>query len=519
MTGVQFSTPEQHLSMKHVHSSTLSRNSNDMNQMMKFCKSRYLIDAMSRFDGSLNNIASGLVAPQNVSITEVKNFGLDILSKMATNSPCTYTFNKKMQAVPIPSKQEQSKPNHIQIDSGLFFQRILSTCSNYPQDLSKAFSYELAHHPQSLCDDGGFLRYPSKHELGNLIHSEYLLHDVHPDFTSWDFVVDGGLLLYTVPWNKGFTHDQIIDNYVNYIRNIGTNMHIIFDGYLQSNTKDHTHERRNPLKSFRVGFSRDMLLVCSREFFLSNPENKQQFINMLGGVLTVSGFDVKYCINDADTMIVEKSLDILNWNNVVLIADDSDIFVLLITQLKGDLGQHCLYLKQQASKRMINISSLINCIPLEKKNTLLLYHAMSGCDTTSSLFDHGKTKLYKKGVLEKHPELSHVFYTSTSTREDIIRTGEKILAIMYGGEGQSLDELRYKRYREKLYKSGSVQKGIDARRLPPTSWSATYHCLRVFHQVQEWLRTNLDPVVYGWEKKMGNCHRKLPMWLLRQIML
>ena len=51
---------------------------------------------------------------------------------------------KKMQAVPIPSKQEQSKPNHIQIDSGLLFQRILSTCSNSPQDLSKAFSYELA---------------------------------------------------------------------------------------------------------------------------------------------------------------------------------------------------------------------------------------------------------------------------------------------------------------------------------------------------------------------------------------
>ena len=124
---------------------------------------------------------------------------------------------------------------------------------------------------------------------------------------------------------------------------------------------------------------------------------------MLGGVLTVSRFGVKYCINDADTMIVEKSLDILNWNNVVLIADDTDIFVLLITQLKGDLGQHCRYLKQQASKRMINISSLLNCIPLEKKNTLLLYHAMSGCDTTSSLLGQRKTKLYKKGVLEKHP--------------------------------------------------------------------------------------------------------------------
>ena len=132
---------------------------------------------------------------------------------------------------------------------------------------------------------------------------------------------------------------------------------------------------------------------------------------MQGGVLTVTGFDVKYCINDADTTIVEKSLDILNWNNMVLIADDTDISVLLITQLKGDLGQHCPDLKQQVGERMVNISSLINCIPDEKKNTLPLNHAMSGCDTTSPLlFGHGKTKLYKKGVIEKHPELSDVVF-------------------------------------------------------------------------------------------------------------
>ena len=38
----------------------------------------------STFDGSLKKYC-WLVAPQNVSITEVKNLGLDILSKMATN--------------------------------------------------------------------------------------------------------------------------------------------------------------------------------------------------------------------------------------------------------------------------------------------------------------------------------------------------------------------------------------------------------------------------------------------------
>ena len=60
-------------------------------------------------------------------------------------------------------------------------------------------------------------------------------------------------------------------------------MHLIFNRYLQSNTKDHTHERRNPLKSFRVEFSRDMVLDCSRENVLANPENKQQFKDVMRG--------------------------------------------------------------------------------------------------------------------------------------------------------------------------------------------------------------------------------------------
>ena len=62
-----------------------------------------------------------------------------------------------MQAVPIPAKQPILKTNDIEIDSGLLFQRILSTCSNSTEDMREAFSYELAHYPRSLFDDNGFL--------------------------------------------------------------------------------------------------------------------------------------------------------------------------------------------------------------------------------------------------------------------------------------------------------------------------------------------------------------------------
>ena len=132
MTGVQFSTSEQHLSMKHIHASTISRNSNDINVMKTFCKSRYLldIDAMPKFESSLKNIATGLVAPQNVTITDVYDLGCNVISEMAGKSPCSYSFKKSMQATQIPSKQEKT---------------ILSTYSSSPENLKNAFSFELAH--------------------------------------------------------------------------------------------------------------------------------------------------------------------------------------------------------------------------------------------------------------------------------------------------------------------------------------------------------------------------------------
>ena len=49
---------------------------------------------------------------------------------------------------------------------------------------------------------------------------------------------------------------------------MGEHMHIIFDRYLESNTKDHMHEKRNKsTKSFRIEFSQDMGVDCSRDFF------------------------------------------------------------------------------------------------------------------------------------------------------------------------------------------------------------------------------------------------------------
>ena len=178
-------------------------------------------------------------------------------------------------------------------------------------------------------------------------------------------------------------------------------MHIVFDGYLESNTKDHTHKRRNPLQGFKIDFTPDMITDCSKEIFLSNPENIQKFIDLLGANLSVAGLNVHFCDNDADTTIVTKSFDLLDKNNVCVIADDTDVFILLLSLAKDNSLNHSLYLRQDASKRFIDITMICRCIPEESKSTLILNHAMSGCDNILVFWSREDKIVEEKDVRRK----------------------------------------------------------------------------------------------------------------------
>ena len=68
---------------------------------------------------------------------------------------------------------------------------------------------------------------------------------------------------------------------------------------------------------------------------------------------------------------------------------------------------------------------------------------------------------------------------------------------------ENLDRLRSFTFKKALNKRGLVQKKVDTRRLPPSSSAASYHSLRVYHQLQEWLGNQMEPSEYGWEVKDG----------------
>ena len=133
MSNVRFRSSEQHIDVKQARSSRVKRNRNYMDLMAEFCDRRYLLqmDSLSMLDGKLKNIASGLAAPANVNITNVRNCGESILKKMEGTSPLTFSFQKVMQAVQIPSSSSiLAKQTKVELDLELLFQRLITVCSD-----------------------------------------------------------------------------------------------------------------------------------------------------------------------------------------------------------------------------------------------------------------------------------------------------------------------------------------------------------------------------------------------------
>ena len=299
-----------------------------MNLLETFFKARFLLNlvSMNNMDKKLRNIANGLVSPSSVSVVNVKECGNKILAEMVGYSPLSYKYKRSMQAVQMPAKKDSksSKSKSIDIDPDLLFQRILSLCTTEEQ-MRDAFSHDLAHHPPSLFTDDVFLRTGKKSSLCKSIVEDYSFCDVTPNIQIWDCVLDGGYLLRAIEWVKGSTYKEIIKGYHSFVNGIGSQVFIVFDGYLKSKTKDQTHEKRYPIQSLRIEITEDMTSDCSKDLFLGNPANKQQFINMLGERVSSAGYKVTLHANDADVVLVDQVIELSKDRNVRVISDDTDV--------------------------------------------------------------------------------------------------------------------------------------------------------------------------------------------------
>ena len=213
-----------------------------------------------------------------------------------------------------------------------------------------------------------------------------------------------------------------------------------------------------------------------------------------------------HAASDADLFICQTAVDSASRCPTTLMGEDTDLLVLLCFHAKPNSFD--LYFrsegKQTTKKRRIwNIKWLQQALGPDTCQLLPFVHAISGCDTTSRLFGIGKGVPLKK--LKSNPDFKQQaeIFSRESTRDDIMSAGEKALSCLYGGSRkEGLDELRYRRFREKIATRTSA---VQVHTLPPPAAAAGYHSARVYFQVQEWMDkgSNFNPEEWGWLRVRG----------------
>ncbi|CAG2227751.1 unnamed protein product [Mytilus edulis] len=244
-----------------------------------------------------------MVADSDANADEAKTVGDKIIESIAGNLVSEISFKKKDQIVTLDAKRPSGSniSQQPQVDPQLMFQRLTAVGQDSLNNTAELFEYELSSFPSSLFEANGLPKQAAKATLADAIWNMGDCQAQELPETNIVHVIDGGSLLYRIPWIKGQTFSQICMKYIDHIRKRFSNPTVVMDGYNSSSTKDITHLRRSKgIQSNTITFTRDMPLRVKKETFLLNQSNKQRFVEMLIDTFQEHSIEAIQAKEDAD---------------------------------------------------------------------------------------------------------------------------------------------------------------------------------------------------------------------------
>ena len=164
----------------------------------------------------------------------------------------------------------------------------------------------------------------------------------------------------------------------------------------------------------------------------------------------------------------------------------------------------CIFFSDKSKERKVyHINHIQQLLGFSTCAQLPFVHAFTGCDSTSRIFGIGKKQVFQK-LINKDPTLqacANLFMSPDEQIDTIKHLGKKAMSVIFGGKpDDTLESIRYNLFSKKVATAKSF---VTPERLPPTSSSAEFHCLRVYFQIMIWTgkEKDMDPLDWGWRLK------------------
>ncbi|CAB4034500.1 Hypothetical predicted protein [Paramuricea clavata] len=408
-------------------------------------------------------------------------------------------------------------------------------------DLEEFFSHEVQPFPPSLSEFGN-LRLPSaKSELLKcLIPSTQAEPPTQFDCS----VLDGAVVVHCLPVTGSNTFDDYAHNvFIPHLsRQRSTRVDVVWDTYIPNSLKESTREKRGKgvrrkvdggtkLPSNWVSFLRDPLNKEELFHFLSLkvarhnwPERKTIHVTSGTSVISIgSATAMTDCTHEeADTRIVVHilhAIQVEEAKTVLVRTVDTDVLVILVGKLhdpKEVQPELDLWLAFGMGRnfRFISVNCICAILGKPQSTSLPVFHALTGCDTTSGFFGKGKKSAWQ--AWEIFPEVTPTFemlaktpFMQLTTDSPLFKQIERYTVIMYD-KLSPLSDINLTRM-ELFCKNGRT---MD--KLPPTQDALLQHVRRAVFQAGIWTVGDQpqphvpSPGQFSWSEDDG---KWVPKWI------
>ena len=302
-------------------------------------------------------------------------------------------------------------------------------------NLREVFMYELSPVPFSLFEQYGDMLSRTKSTLTHRL-AQYIMNTDTPN----PVIVDGIALIYHVVWPQNGTVQTLCESMVSCVAdvNIVDDVYIVFDRYKTGSIKEHERVRRSRGHAAPNHKLTLTTVLPARDIIMKNTLNKQQLAHLLcmchvpPSVHMLGDVDNIFDHEEADVSTVSYANKFAKEckNEIQILADDTDVFVLLMHWFhKHHPNSHVTLRKFDGQIIDINVSSEMLGDPCAD---LLAMHALTGCDNVSYPFGKGKVngiKIRKTNC----PSLGRIG-SQTSTKGQIFEAGRHFFSLLYGAQ-------------------------------------------------------------------------------------
>ncbi len=290
-----------------------------------------------------------MIANELVDCDNAEEVGPHIIAKTDRCKFGSIKFVKSQQVktIAIMRKAVKIGEESICMSSSELYQRLITLAYNKGMPSQDIFSYELSTVAHSIFHDGGTMRKSQKSKLANRMIK--MDDDIRVNGIQLEpgdrsaVVIDGCALLHKITWPKVGTFEWLVKLFTMHVfqlKGVAEHVCAVFDSYHTLTTKvPEQKRRRTAIVHPDVRVDMQNQLPANKAAFLSNNSNKQNLIEYLSSHLASNGIAVDHAgeEGDADVIIVKNTLRIAATVNVTtVIADDTDIFVLLIHHFPQD---------------------------------------------------------------------------------------------------------------------------------------------------------------------------------------